>query len=341
MDYNYKRKDVPVRQLDGSFKRKPIYAKTDKELKAKINKVQEEAEQDYQLHLCPLFETVADEWNEKHYDEIAYNTWSGYQRPLKDLKAEFKGLHITEITFQMLQGLLDRMKAQGFARQTINLRKVTASLVFEYAVLMGYLDNSPALMLKVPRNAPHKPRSLPEAEEIDKMLKAEGQFGDLARFLYYTGCRLGEALALTTGDIKDGYIHINKSLYWVTINPHIKDSPKTASSVRDIPVLKPIEAFLRNRKGIIFPSPKGGYMTKSDYQKGWNKFLTDNDIHLTAHQLRHGFATLCFDANLDEKDAAELLGHSSITLTKDIYTHITSARKKINAEKLNEFLTQN
>lgn len=340
MSYKYKRKDILVRQLDGSYKRKPIYAKTDKDLKAKIKKVQEEAEKNYQLHLCPLFETVADEWNEKHYDEVAYNTWSGYQRPLKDLKEEFEGLHITEITYQMLQSILDRMKAQGYARQTINLRKVAASLVFEYAVLLGYIDNSPALYLKVPRNAPHKPRELPEAEEIDKMLKAEGQFSDLARFLYYTGCRRGEALALTSADINDGYIYINKTLYWEGETAKIKSTPKTTSGVRKIPVLTPLKAFLQNKQGIIFKSNKGGYFSRSEYQKGWHKFQRDNDIHLTAHQLRHGFATICYDAELNEKDAAELLGHSSIELTKDIYTHITAERQKLNAEKLEKFITR-
>jgi len=338
MSYDYKRKDVLVRQLDGSYKRKPIYAKTGKELNAKIKKVQEEAEKGYQLHLCPLFSSVADEWNEKHEKEIAYNTWNGYQRPLKDLKEEFEGLHITEITYQMLQSILDRMKAQGYARQTINLRKVTASLIFNYAVLQGYIEQSPALFLKVPRNAPHKPRSLPETEEIQKMLNAKGKFADLARFLYYTGCRRGEALALTSEDIKDGYIHINKTLYWEGEAPKIKSTPKTSSGVRKIPILTPIKAFLQNRQGIIFKNSKGGYFTRSEYLKGWRKFQADNDIHLTAHQLRHGFATICYDANLDEKDAAELLGHSSVELTKDIYTHITAERQKVNADKLNTFV---
>jgi integrase len=74
-------------------------------------------------------------------------------------------------------------------------------------------------------------------------------------------------------------------------------------------------------------------------QSGWRKMREENDFSLTAYQLRHGFATICYDANLDEKDAAELLGHSSVTLTKDIYTHITSERKKVTAEKLNDFLT--
>ena len=108
MNYTYKRKDVLLRQLDGSYKRKSIRAKTDKELNAKIKKKEDKAERAYQLHRCPLFSTIADDWNEKHESEIAYNTWSGYQAPLKDLKAEFDGLRITEITPLMLQSLLNQ-----------------------------------------------------------------------------------------------------------------------------------------------------------------------------------------------------------------------------------------
>lgn len=340
MKYEYKRKDVKVRQLDGSYKVKSIRAKTDKELNAKVKQIQAEAEQKYQLSLCPFFSDVADEWNYKHEAEIAYNTWSGYQAPIKDLKAEFEGLRISEITPFMLQALLEKMKAQGYARQTINLRKVAASLIFEYAVVMGYIVNSPCSNLKVPKNAAHSARELPSSNTIDIILNAKGNFADIARFLYFTGCRRSEALALTADDIKNGYIRIDKTLYWQGQLPQIKNTPKTSSGVRDIPILLPIQDMIEKKKGILFKG-KNGYMTRSEWMKGWANFQKENSISITAHQLRHSFATLCYDAELDEKEASELLGHSSVEITKDIYTHITNERKKVSAEKLNrQFIRQ-
>ena len=60
---------------------------------------------------------------------------------------------------------------------------------------------------------------------------------------------------------------------------------------------------------------------------------------LTPHQLRHAFATICFDADLSAKDAAQLLGHSKVELTMDVYTHIRQSRAQRTAEQLNAFVS--
>lgn len=120
--------------------------------------------------------------------------------------------------------------------------------------------------------------------------------------------------------------------------PKIKSTPKTKSGVRKIPVLTPLKPFLDNCGDKILFRGKSGYMRRAEFRFGWEQFQRKNGISLSAHQLRHGFATICYDAELDEKDAAELLGHSSVELTKDIYTHISAERQKLNADKLNNFV---
>ena len=60
---------------------------------------------------------------------------------------------------------------------------------------------------------------------------------------------------------------------------------------------------------------------------------------ITPHQLRHAFATILFDAGIDVKVAQELLGHSSIQVTRDIYTHIRKSRMESTAETLNKYLS--
>ncbi|MBD9113285.1 MAG: hypothetical protein EGQ06_01630 [Ruminococcaceae bacterium] len=56
-------------------------------------------------------------------------------------------------------------------------------------------------------------------------------------------------------------------------------------------------------------------------------------------QLRHAFATICFDTDLSAKDAAQLLGHSKVELTMDVYTHIRQSRAQRTAEQLNAFVS--
>lgn len=66
---------------------------------------------------------------------------------------------------------------------------------------------------------------------------------------------------------------------------------------------------------------------------------TGAGVTLTPHQLRHTFATICFDADLSAKDAAQLLGHSKVELTMDVYTHIRQSRAQRTAEQLNAFVS--
>ena len=51
-----------------------------------------------------------------------------------------------------------------------------------------------------------------------------------------------------------------------------------------------------------------------------------------------GFATILYEADVPDKDAQELLGHASITTTRDIYTHIRQSRREETAKKLNEYV---
>ena len=78
-------------------------------------------------------------------------------------------------------------------------------------------------------------------------------------------------------------------------------------------------------------------LTKGAFDKRWKSYCNKYNINITAHQLRHGFATMLFEAEIDAKDAQDLMGHSDINLTKSIYTHIRDKRKKDTANKLNAF----
>ena len=78
-------------------------------------------------------------------------------------------------------------------------------------------------------------------------------------------------------------------------------------------------------------------MSAPPLHKRREKYQKTYGVTFTAHQLRHGFATMCYEAGIDEKDAQELMGHSDISLTRSIYTHIRAERKNETISKLNNF----
>ena len=71
-----------------------------------------------------------------------------------------------------------------------------------------------------------------------------------------------------------------------------------------------------------------------------NRFREAYGVEATPHQLRHSYATMLHEAGMDAKDAQYILGHSSITVTEDIYTHITRDRQVENLFRIDGYLNQ-
>lgn len=342
-NYNYLTKRANIRKLDGSYKMQKFYGNTVEELESKIKEKQDKAELAYQKEIKPLFSKVADEWNESHSDKVSHYTYICYQAPLKDLKNEFSGALLEEITPLDIQRYLNKLEKQGYAKQTIKLRKITASLIFDFAILeKNIIRYNPVSPVKVGKNAPVKERQLPSDEDINIVKNSvDKPFGLYAYLLYYTGCRREEALALSYEDIdfKNDLISINKVLIFKYGKPTIELRAKSKSGIRDIPLLVPLKNVLdKHKKGYIFVNENNELLTLSQFNMMWNSYVKATGIKSTSHQMRHAFATLCFDAGLQEKDAAQILGHSKVELTQNIYTHIRESRKKQSANKLNAFL---
>jgi len=178
--------------------------------------------------------------------------------------------------------------------------------------------------------------------------------------LLYTGLRRGEILALQVKDIDfvKGYITVNKAVEFLCNSPNIK-VPKTPKSIRMIPILDPLIPYLKNmtdgknENDFVFTGYDGNLYTKSSIQRlfkafnrDYNRYIgslnnqADETVSFTMHQFRHTFCTMMYDAGVDVKTAQDILGHSSINVTLDIYTHLSREKKKINIERMNAYIEQ-
>lgn len=329
------RKDGLIqRQVTINGKRKSFYGHNEREINRKIAEYKEENRHG------PKFKEVAEEWEKEHFPTLEYNTLKGYRPALKRSIEEFGGQYIRSIAAKSISLYLERMAKKGYAQKTVRTQLLVINLICAKATLDGDIEYNPAASVKIPKGLSKTRREMPNEGDIEKVKKSiRLTFGLFAYFILYTGCRRGEALALTYGDIdrKNNVIHINKSVYHDNNRPYIKQ-PKTEAGCRNIILLDVLANKLpinRKKADLLFPNADGGLLTETQFQRQWKLYQKESGVSATPHQLRHAYATILFEAGLDDKDAQELLGHANISTTRDIYTHITNKHREETAKKLN------
>lgn len=171
-------------------------------------------------------------------------------------------------------------------------------------------------------------------------MKKSAEVWLLPYLIKYTGLRKGEALALTFVDIdRDAReITVSKSVYYIGNNPHIK-TPKTAAGERTVPIFDPLLSELptAGKCGDYLFSDDGGKspLTHRRFGMCWSKFAEETGISCTAHQLRHSYATMLYDLDVDSKVAQALLGHATEAMTREVYTHLRPDKFKSEKDKIN------
>lgn len=159
-------------------------------------------------------------------------------------------------------------------------------------------------------------------------------------FMFFTGCRPGEAFAVKFSDLHNGYISINKNL--TTKGGRTLDTPKNQSSIREIKLDKVLYRDLLDLKKL--------YDTEEDcFIFGGLKPLAPTSVNrykkmacskmgirpITLHQFRHSHATLLLQSGMLINEVSRRLGHSKVSTTLDVYTHTDLTQEKRVVNTLN------
>lgn len=290
----------------------------------------------------PHFSTIAKEWWDVHSLTLAPNSLKNYKPAYRRAVDEFGDTPIRQIVPRDVKRFITAFARGNRARKTVSTQLLVCNLIFSYAVESGAIEVSPSTHIKVPANLAVTHRSA--ASETDEaIVKKSAGVWLLPTFILYTGLRRGEALALTWGDVdlENDMIHVTKSLYHEGDRPHIK-APKTAAGIRSVPLLKPLRDVLppSGEPGEYIFSVDGGTspLTNRKYQTLWEHYVAATGITCTAHQLRHSYATMLYECEVDIKEAQDLLGHSTAAMTMDVYTHLRASRRQETISKINKKL---
>lgn len=328
--------------IDG--KRKTFYSRADTEKKAEKDIQNQMLSYNQKENRGKKLLSVSEEWYNLHTKHLEYSTTCRYNRYMEQLNDYFPNEYIKNITTNDIEKILIDFVEKDYSTKTIKDFLSVTKMIFKYAHKKKYIPEDVTFYITPPIGKPAVTREpLDESETLTIQKTLNCTFGLLAFFYMCTGLRKSEALALQWKDIDfdNKLIKVYKKLYYVSNTPYIKEVTKTKAGTRNVILLDVLAEQLLPLKAkpddYVF-NKDGKLLDKSYYTRQWEKFKNESNINTTAHPLRHTYSTIVYEAGVAEKDAQMLMGHSSIVVTHNIYTHIRAKRMQDTAEKLNSYI---
>lgn len=306
-------------------------------------------------------------WMEEYKkNSVKYGTYKVYLDEYKvHIKEPLGRKQLKDIRGEHIQKLFNDM-ADHYSPTTINLVKVILSGMYAQAVRNGMVLRNPVKNTSVKKEKGKRKIRVMTTEEQKLFMRysKSSQFYDLYIVALGTGMRSGELRALQWSDIDfdNKIIHVNGTLKYVAKakEKYMIDEPKSETSKRDIPMLDNVVTVLREHRkrqlgtrmllgnkwrpepgfeNLVFTGGFGRCISETALYENMKKIRVQirKDGHAfgahTPHSLRHTFATRGFEKGIPPKVMQEILGHKSITMTLDIYSHVLPDKK---AEEINK-----
>lgn len=212
----------------------------------------------------------------------------------------------------------------------------------------GLLDKNPVESCDPPRQARTEVMRTWSLEELRTFigLTNDDDWAELWLLLATTGMRRGEALGLRWSDVDllTRVISIRQTIVLVGHRPHIAE-PKSARSRRVIVLdTRTAEALERLRpdatpRDFVFRTTDGEPVHPAAVSRRFRDIVDGSSLpRIRLHDLRHTFATLALQAGIHPKIVSERLGHSTIALTLDVYSHALATLQRDAAERVGDLI---
>jgi len=309
--------------------------------------------------------------------KLARSTMDTYESHISiHLKPYLGAIKLQDLKTETIQKMYNFKfnNGEGLSAVTIKRIHVTLKQALEKAVELNYIHKNPAKYCILPKDNRESKLKVILSEDIPKIINVldiNNTYDVLIMLDLFSGLRKGELIALTLDDlnIDNEILTVNKSSSRVKIrydnendveeNTKYEDiikAPKTRSSIRKMPIPKNMIPILKKHKlknweinlakgrsnevfNLAFPSETGTKLNPQNITRRWISVLKKAGVdYINFHCIRHTFATQLLEKGVNPKSIQDLLGHSSIRTTLDIYSHVSQDSKIEAISKINYLL---
>lgn len=315
-----------------------------------------------------------DDWfstwmNEYKAFELKKGTIENYKRNYRLYISPYLGnCFVKEIRAEHLQKLYNDLMRAGYSYGVINLCAGILSGMFTQLMRNDIIMKNPVKLANLPKKEKRPKRRVLTDAEQQLFLKyaASSNFYSLYRLALATGLRIGELTSLTWKDIdfENESLSVTGTLKYFKDTGFYKDTPKSDSGNRTVPLLPSICKMLKHVrreqnkdrlsagskwrpvKGLehlVFTTKNGEPLKKRTIAYDIDHItdeINENEKDIphfekfSPHTLRHTFATRALENGIPPKVVQDILGHSSITMTLDLYTHVLPKTKSTEILKI-------
>ena len=351
------------RKVTINGKRVSVYGHSTSELDEKAAKLKQDAEQGIKRDRAMTLDKMYEVW--KRNRKVKESALAVYDKKYKVISKHIGHMKLTDITPQVCDDLKEKLKDEDIIRDGkkrgklsssgINYRLSLLSGILQLAVNRRLIPYNPMVSIsQLKRTEPemreNKHRAL-TTQELTLFLKEaqRSNYYNIMRFLAYTGMRVGEASALTWGDITKDSVYVSKTTTRIGGETMVNTTPKTKASIRYIPLNESAQKVLTDQKkqlmmlrggsalqedALVFPRSRGGLIDSTVINTCILQIvrrINQESVRIepfTPHSFRHTFATECVNQGMRPETLQTILGHSDIRQTMGTYYHTDETQKQ-------------
>lgn len=278
---------------------------------------------------------------------VAEQTFNSYEMMLRvHIRPVVGEMKLPDVKILTVQKVYAKMQEKGLSARTVRYAHSVFSMALNKAVELGYIVSNPCKFAELPRQNKTETKAF-SPEQAKKFLECskDNKHGLIFEIALSSGMRPEEYLALTWKDIsfEKGTATVQRALVWRKGGGFMFCEPKTAKSRRTVPLPKSILPKLKEHRrkqlehrlklGALYGKHDLVFATESGKPHNhrnlalryFNKILEQaglKDEGFVLYSLRHSCATLLLSAKENPKIVAERLGHTSVKMTLDTYSHV-------------------